>query len=349
MWIKIFLTLLLYLFCISAWSAATNLPDISVIGDLAIQTSSDKETEGINKLSVREIELALQSYLYPNIRADVFLAMHKHDEKIEPEICEAKVSFLRLFIDGLALKAGKIHVDFGKVNKIHQHERPYSDQPSVITNFLGEHGLVGEGAALEYLFPFPFFLQAQAGRWNLQVEHHHHEEGAEEPTEFSLAGTVNTGRLWSSFRLGENIELELGGSYAQGNGSHYLEHKDKVKLGGADLTLKFWPSAYKMLITQNELFYLIRDVPHGKLKRIGFYNYLGYQFNKYWDVGIRFDHTENALPEDKKISLLSAVITNKLTETTKIRLQYGFNLDKKVHDAALQLVFGMGPHSHPLQ
>ena len=41
------------------------------------------------------------------MRADIFLAMHKHEGNVEAEICEGYVSFLKIF-DNLSGKIGKI-------------------------------------------------------------------------------------------------------------------------------------------------------------------------------------------------------------------------------------------------
>jgi hypothetical protein len=330
------------------FAEATNLPDISVLGDLTAQTSSDEASSDRNMVTLREIEVALQGYLYPQMRADIFLAMHRHDGALEPEVCEASVSVLRLFIEGLGLQAGKIHVDFGKLNKIHQHERPFIDQPLVLTNFFGPHGLVGEGAVLNYLFPLPFFLRLDGGVFWVPVEAHEHAAG-EEPAEFGMGGEIYTARLWSSFSLGDKAELEFGASGAQGNGSHYLEHQDETVVAGCDVTFKTWISTYQRLILQNEFFYLNRKVPVGTLDRFGAYSYCGFQFNKYWDAGLRYDWSENAFPDKETSSLISAIAGYRLTEMTRLRLQYGFNPHASSHNAALQLVFGIGPHSHPLQ
>jgi hypothetical protein len=338
-----------FLIRVNTYGAATNLPDISVIGDITAQTSTDTGYVNRNRVTIQGIELALQGYLYPQMHADIFLAMHRHENAFEPEICEASVSFLRLFLDGLGLQAGKIHVDFGKLNKVHQHERPFTDQPLTLTNFLGCHGLVGEGATLNYLFPLPFFLRIEGGAWRMTAEEHHHEASEEEPVEFSLAGKVYTGRLWTSFYLSDKAELEIGASVAKGNGSHYLEHKDEVMLGGADMTIKMWLSTYKRLIFQNELFYLNRKVPIVTLDRYGAYSFLGMQFNKCWDAGLRYDWAQNAFPDKETGSLVSIIGTYKLTEMSRLRLQYGFFLESEQHQAVVQLVFGIGPHSHPLQ
>lgn len=341
-------TTFLLLLRTSLHAAGMNLPDISVLGDFTAQTSTDENYPDRNELTIRSIELALQGYLYPQIRSDIFLAMHRHESEFEAEICEASVSFMRLFIDGLGLQAGKIHVDFGKLNKIHQHERPFVDQPLALTNFFGPHGLVGTGGVMNYLFPLPFFLRLEGGVFRVPVEAHDHADG-EEPVEFGVAGNVYTARLWSGIGLGDKAELELGASGAMGNGSHYLEHKDEAIITGCDFTVRAWISAHQRLIFQNEFFYLNRQVPPGTLDRFGAYSYCRFQFSKYWDTGLRYDWTENAFPEKIISSLISVIGAYRFTETTRLRVQYGFYPDASLHSAALQLVFGIGPHTHPLQ
>ncbi|MDI6786168.1 MAG: hypothetical protein QMD92_05600, partial [bacterium] len=135
-----------------------NLPDISVVGDIVGKITDDKGDEDRNTIRIREIELALQGFIYPQMRADIFLAMHRHDDHVEAEICEAYVSFLKVLKD-LSIQVGKHHINFGKINRVHQHHRLYTDQPQIITNFFGDHGLVGEGINLSYLLPMPFFAQ----------------------------------------------------------------------------------------------------------------------------------------------------------------------------------------------
>ena len=323
----------------------SNLPDISVIGDFLGAVSDTKSPE----FYVREIELALQGYIYPEMRADIFLALHKHDNQIELDVEEAYASFLNL-IDGLNLKAGKVLVDFGKVNRLHPHERPYVDLPLSLTNFFGNHGFNAEGITAQYLLPLPFFAQIEAGSWWLPGQHqHNHSDTSEEYTEFGLANKATSSRLWTSFSTSEKSELEIGASFVIGKGSHYKEHQDDVKIFGTDLTLKYWASTYERLTFQTEVFNLRKTVPIEKLNRWSFYNYAGYKFNKYWEVGALYDWAENALHEYEKSNTLSGVITNHLTESTMIRFQYGHNFQAKSDVAYLSLIFGIGPHSHPLK
>jgi len=344
------------------------LPDISVTGVIDGHISDDNGDADRNKLEFREIETAFQDYLYPEIKADVFLALHKHDAGYDGEICEAKVSFLRL-APGLSAEAGKVTVEFGKLNKSHSHTRAMIDQPAALTNFLGEHAFNPQGAALKYLLPLPFYAQLQGGAW--QGNKHDHpvdgESTAEvldtdlntvsvvlapgESGEFFPADKIYTGRFNTAFQLSAGTELEIGTSFLSGKGAHFEEHKDRMKLAGADITLKLWPSAYRRLTLQGEYFHLARSVPAGELKRDGLYVLADYRLSRYWELGARFDYAENAFPAVTFERDYSLIVTRRLTETTSVRAQYKYRdlSGDKANEGWLQLVFGLGPHTHELE
>ncbi len=347
-----------------------NLPDISVVGVLDGHVSDDKTDSAKDRLELSDVETAFQGYIYPEMRADVFLAIHRHDGEYEAEICEAKASFLHL-ADGLGGEAGKIHVNFGKLNRIHEHHRPMIDQPLVLTNFFGDHGLVGQGGTLNYLMPLPFFLQFEGGAWRVAGHHPHVSEDVEttqvtdvngnvvdvaiyeeEPcTEFSLADEVYTGRAKTSFAPTAKSELEIGGSIAQGRGGHYEEHLDKAQVVGADMTFRFWPTAYRRWTFQNEWMHLRREVPVGILHRQGGYSFLQCRLNKYWDVGARFDYADNAFPDKVIERSGSAIVGYHLTETSDLRIQAKRRRvgDDDISEGWVRMTFGIGPHSHELE
>lgn len=346
-----------------------NLPDVSALGNITGHLSSDKSDTGRNELGINEVETAFQGYIYPEMRADIILAIHKHDGEYESEICEAKAGFLKL-TEGLSGEIGKIHLDFGRINKLHTHHLPMVDKPLALANFFGDHELAGQGGTLKYLLPFtPFYTQVQAGFWTMAA--HEHGVTADNPVEvldisgstvsvpslvhedadFSPAGKVYTARINSSFALADKTELELGMSGLKGRGAHYEDHLDNVVVTGVDLTLRSWPTAYKKFTFQNEWMHLKREVPVGTLNRDGFYSFLNYRTDKYWDFGARFDYAENAWPAISYARALSGIITRHLTETSYWRLQYKHrNLDgKAVNEGWLQVSFGIGPHSHELE
>lgn len=323
---------------------ALELPDISVIGDVTGTYGDDKTDADRNKIVLKETELALQGYLYPDVRADVIAALHRHsDGEYKAELEEGYISFLKTPIPNLSLQAGKKLLGFGKLNPKHPHHWNFVDRPLVLKSYFGDHGLTGQGANLSFLLPTPFFLQWDLGAWHVDSEHTHSEDI------LGLAQETYSTRLWSAFDLTENQELEIGLSGLKGYGTHYSDHKDKVKIGGVDLTYRFLGEKQKRLLFQNEFLFLDRDVPVGDLDRWGFYSLLNYRFDKYWDIGSRFDWMETPFPDMKNKYSLSGILTRSLTETTKLRLQYKYNPKEDDHTVYLQAVFGIGPHAHPLE
>ncbi len=342
-----------------------NLPDISVVVNMIGYLSDYKKDKNRNEIFINEVETAFQGYIYPEMRADVILALHKHEENYEAEICEAKASFLNLGY-GFSGEVGKIHLDFGKINKLHIHHLPTTDKPLVVEKFFGEHELAGQGATVKYLIPIlPFYSQIQAGLWIINSHHHREEEAevldingstvtvntlAHDNSSFSPADKVYSFRWNSSFELSKHKELEIGFSGLKGRGSHYNEHKDKVEIIGTDVTFKWFPSSYKKWTFQNEWVHLKRKVPVGKLHRDGFYSFLNYRANKYWDYGLRFDYSENAFPSISYERAFSAVVTRHLTEASywRVTVKHRNINSKNITETWFQLSFGIGPHSHEL-
>lgn len=327
-------------------SAVSNLPDISVIGDFYYRLTNDKNDAENGILIIRSIETAFQGYIYPDIRGDVFLELHKHGEAIEPEICEAKVNFQKLF-HNLSLEVGKVRVNFGKVNRIHQHHRNFYDQPQVISSFFGRHGLVAEGANFSYLLPLPIFFQVDLGIWNIPKGHqHHHGEGQEE---FSLVDKTYTNKIWLSLPI-KNSELEVGINYLFSHGPHYSEHKDEVQICGLDLTHRSFFTRNRSALFTAEIFKLIRHLEEKTIERFGYFVFANFRFDKYHTVGARYDNVENVEDGIRGYSA-SLVFSKNLTETTCLRAQYTYTFEnpKDTHQFVLQLIFGIGPHSHLLE
>ncbi|MEW5951632.1 MAG: hypothetical protein AB1637_07065 [Elusimicrobiota bacterium] len=343
-----------------------NLPDISALANIVGYISDDRKDKEKNKLSLNEVETAFQGYIYPEMRADIILAVHNHDGEYESEICEAKASFLNLGY-GFSGEIGKIHIDFGKTNKLHTHHLPTTDKPLMLEKFFGEHELAGQGAVLKYLIPiFPFYSQIQAGFWDINAHSHAQEEASvlditgstitvnsllHDDSSFSPSDKVYTARWNSSFDMNGQKEIEIGLSGLKGRGAHYQEHKDNVEMIGADITFKWFPDSYKKWTFQNEWMRLKRDIPVGTLNRDGFYSFLNYRADKYWDYGVRLDYSENAWPQISYERSFSAIITRHLTETSYWRITGKHrNINgKNISEGWFQLSFGIGPHSHELE
>lgn len=318
------------------------LPDISVIGDVRGNWTNDRDDPNRKKVRLYHAELALQSYLYPDIRGDVILGVARHGDEFDVHVEEGFINFLDIG-KGFGLLAGRKFVPFGKANQIHTHHRLYSDTPAVLTSFFGER-LVGDGAVVSYLVPTRQFLKLELGSWHAAAHSHdpHEQDGHEhEAAGLGLLNTVNTGRLWTSRPLSDISELECGLSHATASG---------VRATGLDLTYKRWPTAYKRLTVQAE--YLRGNNENTGDRIRGHYILVNQRLDKYWDVGLRYDWSELVQPRDSHYSGLAAIVTRHLTETTYLRLQY-----KQGHlpgggtlrEPMVVMNFGMGPHAHPLE
>ncbi len=344
------LFLCLFPFFISAADSTiiTALPDISFIGETGLimtQNSDEKNAD----LVFNGLEIQAQSALHPNADATFVVGAHLHEGTVHFDVEEAFVSFKSMPLN-TGIKTGRKLTNFGRINYIHSHEWLFTGKPFIYSNFLGEHALMGDGASIDILLPLPFFLNVEAGIWTKPAEEHgEHEEGEEHHHSFSPAGEFYNLRLWSSFEISEASELEVGFSGLKGNSSHYLEHMDRINMAGADLIFKIWPSAFSRILLLTEVMYLKREVPPGIFESWGMYSFIGYKPDKHWEIGGKYDYSETPGPEKEKTSGLSAIVTNYITESFRIRAEYTYTLESKSHSGLLNIVFGIGPHTHPLQ
>ena len=329
---------------------AFELPDISAVGNVIANYGTDRSDPDRNKVFLEEVELAIQGYLYPDIWANFIISLHREsDGEYEAGIEEGYIEFMSTPIPGLSVLAGRKLVGFGKVNPVHAHHWNYVDRPAVLESYLGDHGLAGQGVNVSYLLPLPFFSQADFGVWYVDDHDHHHHHHHHDDDVLGLADRTYSARLWSSFPIAEDQELEIGASGVTGYGPDHEEHEDKVWVGGLDLTYRLLGDRERRLLYQSELLFLHRQIPGETLDRWGFYKHLNYRFNRNWDAGLRFDWLETPFSErDTKYSI-SGIITRSLTETTKLRLQYKFDPKDIEHTVYLQAVFGLGPHAHALE
>ncbi|MDD2772472.1 MAG: hypothetical protein PHP45_02135 [Elusimicrobiales bacterium] len=348
-----------------AATPANRLPDISIIGNMYGYVSDDRSDPARNQFAVREVELALQGYVYPQIKADAIIAAEKEGGGYHTGVDEAKLTFERL-ADGLSAQAGRVRVNFGKINSLHPHSLPTVDRPAALTAFFGEEGLVGQGAALNYTLPLPFFLQAEAGAWKNDAPEPVMQDATvndingtpvtvktntpDESSVFGFSDGIFTGRLRSSFAPSAKSELEFGASMARGRGPFHSLHTDNATVWGGDLAFRLWPGAHSRLTFQSEYFYLARELANEKLHRRGFYSYLSWRFDKEWEIGSRFDYAESPYEQNTIERAVSGIATYNFNEMFSARVQYKHrNIEgNPVNECWFQLIFGIGPHTHSM-
>ena len=322
--------------------SVTDLPDISVIGQ--IQGSSSPQNG--NQFSIPELEFAFQNYLYPGVKADVFVALHPEESSIELE--EGYVTFTDLIntlwpdSSGLDLGSyiGKKHINFGKTNSLHSEQRSSIDRALVAHYFLGgDESLSSTGVFLTKILPLPFFSQLEIGYSKPTKV----EDLDNKVIHFSTS-LFNT-RLWNSIAI-DNQELQIGFS-----GLIELSQNSHNQVWGIDIThqLPLNESAY--LLTQAEWMSAQYTNPLDitqQLNQTGWSLGSVYHMNSNTEIGARYDWVQHQTEKDPDETQWNIYGTKQLTETTKLKAQYAIN-NISQNTASLVFIFGMGPHSHVLQ
>jgi hypothetical protein len=376
-------------------------PQISVIGDFVYRGSSldeDPATPDVNgnptgdrnrdRFSLRELELGFQAAIDPFSRADIFLELPGVLEEFEDDAAEAReakieveeayITYWRLPY-GMQLKGGKFRLEFGKNNREHNDNQHAVERPLVVTNFLGGEGISEQGLSLQGYIP----LNGPGTQLELTAQLVN-GEGAEE-TLFAGAGSdkpmaLGRARVYHDIDTSRNIDV--GVSYLTGH--HDPAGAFRQRLTGLDATYRFEPATqniYKQLIIRGEYIAGEREVSvdadgDGAIdfisdsKPAGGYLMAQYYWDRYWNVGVRYDKTDTALRaaeltvdldpavRDRAIAAVDRVeatslwFTHFTSEFNRWRLQYisadtNFPLDggKSREDILLlQWIFAMGPH-----
>jgi hypothetical protein len=319
-------------------------PNISVIGQFLANSTDDKASPDKNTptLNLGETEIACDAYLNPYANGVFIFSIH--DNLIEVE--EGYINIFNGLPDGLALKAGKYRVGFGKLNPVHPHDYAFIEAPRVMAAMLpGDDGFNDTGAQASYLLPTP-------GSWasNLSVDV---LNGSSFHPDQSKAASGWVGRWTNSFLINDITPLDIGFSATQGTNDTVFNTKTKVY--GADLKTKIPLSPVKILTLQGEYFYNDSDViissPTGaydKVGRQGFYAFANMKFSTRWNGGVIYDQYQ---PVDNKNITDSAIKYfvgySFLEETTLLRLAYENFMPQNspvVNTWSFQVLFMMGPH-----
>ena len=318
------------------FSQTTENPDISVIGDLIINQDGDISSSGA--------ELAIQGYVNPFARADVFLHKHANYEAIHLE--EVVISFERGLPFDLGLRVGKFRPDIGKINKEHAHTLFFIEAPKSMKDMLGEEMWGTLGFEANWLAPLPWYTKLSAGYFTKELGascSHGEVEGETEGDEIVPVTTAISTRLSHSFDLSDVAHLEVGSGYyrdIENNQSPHLHHAFEL-----DFKYKWRPNTYKSIVWQGEVFRKSPiENPDNKSKLAG-YSWINYQFDKRWNIGFIADYS-SGIEEQEYNSFGSFIGFSPAEESSVFRL----TLSHQNHgeDTSLnvlgQIIWALGPH-----
>ncbi|MGQ9581664.1 MAG: hypothetical protein ACUVT8_12085 [Armatimonadota bacterium] len=334
------------------------LPDISLILQAKARISDDKADPDRQKIQLTEAELAIQSYVYPEVRLDAFVAGSpaEHGEHSHFQIHEAYVTYIGLK-EGLNVIVGQKFVPFGRVNQLHNHSWLYARQPLVLRNLVAGESLAGQGILFDYNLPVGnrLFSRLDIGFWA------NGSEGEESNLPDIMVGPgakltdrFRTVRLWIGRSIGESAELEAGCSWAGGRSEDDpdLFVPDYVHLFGLDLSYRFFGSGAKRMLVRGEYFSRKGTLDSGGARAKGYYLFADYRWGKYGSLGFMYDWSE--FPQNVSLheSAVSAILTYQFSEQYYVRLQFVRGSRPNVgsyNELWLHWAWGIGPHTHNLE
>ncbi len=333
-------------------------PDISILADTFYHFSDQKGGVGEfsdEDLFIREVEMAIQGYIYPGVRAEFFPAWEVESGHVEIE--EAFANFLTLPFNS-SLLVGRHRIRFGLVNPTHQHFRDYVDTPLTVQNFLGSHAYIDDGVDFSVMIPnisIPVTVGLGVFDGDKSLVKHEHQEKEHtsdifksKPVEFS--DHVFLGKLNANIPLSDDSDISLGYHVLwDGNGA------GNTAIHNGQLSFRYrFPYSYRKLLWQNEVY--IADIDNRKVNSIGYYSLINFNLNRYLDAGFRYDWSELGDNDDAHHWAVNPILTWHMTEASYVRAQYRYGEledstsgDKSVNEVILQFVWGMGPHSHKLK
>ncbi|MEW6337954.1 MAG: hypothetical protein AB1625_11215 [Acidobacteriota bacterium] len=377
---------LLALSLVATGAAAQNInPDISVIGDVRTWVTGDPSDpkDGELQLDLESAELAIQGYLNPFARADLYVGYHDGEFELE----ELYATILRGLPLGTVLRAGKYRVDFGKLNLLHPHAYSFLDTPLVHREFLGEEGLSDVGAGLSWQVPIGASSLTISGNLLkgdfVEAHGHDHENGAdaivrlarpeglvgaprvalEEPTTEAETALGWSERLSLFVPTGEWAGVEIGINALQGTLDKLTDRH--VELLGIDFKYRWAPDKYRSLTVQGELIRSERDVLHHhheaeararqdahgveRIESAGYFAFVDWRFRQRWNVGAIVERTD--LAEEVETAVERAGVFagfQVMEESTMVRLLLrrtdGDEFTEPVNEGIVQLAFSLGPH-----
>jgi hypothetical protein len=314
------------------------LPDISLIGSLAGAYFRDDpvgdqgENPSRTGFNFQGIEMALQSVVDPYIRADIFILFLEDGVEVE----DATITTLSLPWN-LQVRAGKMLPRFGRQITQHLEQIDFVDYSRVHRYFFGAEGFSELGVELSALLPTPWFSEISFEF--LQGENEDNFNGTSKGDFSYLAHWKN------ALDLSQNVTLQTGLSGAFGENSTGAGNWTKIY--GADLYLRWKPSAHRGLKWQTEYFYRrLQDVGTTHMDG-GLNTQVLYQFARRFEGGLRFDGI--GFPQDTlRQWSVSPVVTMLASEFFRLRGQYNLvhtaDSNKEQHEAFLQLQFNIGSH-----
>lgn len=269
--------------------------DIMAAVDTVGQWDKNKKKSTENRFDVREAEFGFSGAVDQWIRGNLLVAAHNEDGKYFFEIHEAN-AFFPFLSKYVTLKAGKMFLDLGRLNRIHRHDWIFTNAPIVHRKLMDKEAIADTGAELNFLLPWEKITQEIVlGATNGRVWGHTHSDGQAKNNPMMYL------HLKNFVYLGDNWGTQFGFTAIRYE-PDAKSNKTVRNQYGADFLLRWNRSFLKSFILTGELWYRetrfpqVMDTVTFQNKKtpmetqVGYYIFADYQFHQQWSLGFRFDY-----------------------------------------------------------
>ncbi len=323
-------------------------PEIGVVADTVLKlTSSKKDVEGNNRLSLRELELVFGSNVDPFSRLDTTISFSDSES---PSLEEAYLTRFGLPLNTTA-RIGKFKPKVGKVLGTHRDSLDTVDEPLVIQRYFGSEGMNKAGVDFTKILDFPLPVTQQVVFGVIQGGN------GDGGTAFGTTGKAPTiyGHLKNYKDLSDTMGLEVGTSYMAGSKDENPNFDSQI--WAIDATLTKHLNANQDIKLQGEVFNLDRKKTVNADGNLwGAYGLLDFHFKPQWSAGFRYDYVQlvdNPVTNPHEVDYgETGYLTFYQSEFARWRAQYTHTTlatGKNDNTVYLQGTFAIGDHKHKLQ
>lgn len=347
-------------------SAQNLMMEISVAGDVVGQWDNEKPQVTDNELDVRSGEIGFTGAVDQWLRGVLLIAAHGENGKYFFEIHEAHIQ-LPFLPFNTSFKLGSMFLDIGRLNRIHQHDRPFTMTPIVHEKFLDTESISDMGGELSILLPWSFITQELViGSTNGKKWGHTHNAGIKKNNPLTYA------HLKNFYYFGNNWGTQFGFT-----GLRYEptdDNKNERHMYGFDMVVRWNYSNLREVLFMGEAWYNINSYaqndilydpttatispnpdylpyPGKPAKEIqwGHYLFLMYKFHQLWSAGFRYDYfTDYSLKNkdgymaDNAIHAFTGQVTFRPSEFSYIRASVERRYQKDYTTKTLETTVAQG-------
>ena len=321
-------------------SGASLMPEMFIAFDLIFESGLERSDNAPNQAQIREIEFGFNASIDPYFYGVVSVVLENEGGEMIADLHESYIRYSGL-MRGLVLRAGKLFLDMGVMNTIHQHDRPFVDSPFVQREMFDYEAAadIGLDASL-VLHALPFYTRLSLGIFNGQVFGHAHTSGT--PKKFPLITT----RAETYFDIGEDAGVRLGAN-------HLIRSLDREDGGlyhqqfGFDMTFRAFDRKEGGLLVLAEYWNKLHTTNNRRVH--GMYLLGSWRFNTIYELGLRYDYLKVLEPVPVvPTRAVSGIATLKPSEFSYLRLQYTYQdvptTTGEEHLFKAQISFILGAH-----